>query len=85
MSEEIVLKEVEVTKLNLKPSDFLVFTVPDESNHYYLSRLTATIRNAFPRIQAVIMSNKVKISVITKEEAESIPDAPTEVADEHEA
>lgn len=82
MSEEIVLKEVEVQKLRLRPGDILVFTLPEDTKHSWMNKFMVHLRRILPRTPALIVSKHVKIAVMSAEEAAAIEVTPKENSDE---
>lgn len=84
MSEEIVLKEVEVQKLRLRPGDVLVISLPKDTKHSWMANLGRHLTRILPRNPSLIIANDVKISVVSKEEAEKIAKGLTEVSDGNE-
>lgn len=69
MSEEIILKEVEVQKLQLRPGDVVVFTLPHATKHSWMQRFAMYVQRVMPRNPALIVCGDVKISVAAREDA----------------
>lgn len=76
MTEEIVIKEVELTKLKLRIGEVLVVKLPSDTKHNWMQKLGMQLTRLLPRNQCLIICNdQIEFSVISAEEAEALKEA----------
>lgn len=74
MSEEILIKEVEVSKLRLRPGDVLVVHLPKDTRHSWMQKLAMHLHKVLPRNPALLVAEDVTLSVVSPEDAQAILD-----------
>ena len=69
MSDEIVIKEVEVNKLRLRPGDILVFTLPEGTHRNWVQKFAYHVGKVIPRsVTSLIVAGDIKVTVAAKVE-----------------
>ena len=72
MSEEIILKEVEVAKLRLRPGDVLLLQLPENTKQSFMHRLALHLHKVLPRNPALLIANTAHVSIVSVEDAKEI-------------
>lgn len=81
MTEEIILKEIEVTKLRLRPGDVVVVHLPEHTRNSWMQKLAMHLTKMLPRNPSLLIANNVTISVMSAEEAQALKQEIKERAD----
>lgn len=81
MTEEIVIKEIEVSKLRLRPGDVLVVHMPKDTRHSWMQRLALHLNKMLPRTPALLVAHDVTLSIMSQEEVQELKRATKEKAD----
>jgi hypothetical protein len=83
MADEIVIKEIEVTKLRLRPGDVILVKLPTDTKHSWMQKLALHLTKVLPRNPALLIANNdVQVSVLTPEDAKALVQDITGKADE---
>lgn len=72
MSDEIILREIEVTKLRMRPGDVLVVHLPENTRHSWMQRLALHLQKILPRNPALLIANNVTLTIASPEEAQEL-------------
>ena len=72
MADEIIIKELEVQKLRLRPGDVVVVHLPRDTKHSWMQKLALHLHKLLPRNPALLIANDIQISVASPEEARAI-------------
>lgn len=76
MSQEISIKEVEITKLRLRPGDVLLVKLPKDTQHSWMQKLGLSLAKILPRNPALLICNeKVVFEVMSHEDAQKLKEA----------
>jgi len=74
VSDEIILKEVEVQKLRLRPGDVLLVKLPPTTKHSWMQKLALHLHKLLPRNPSLILANDIHVSIASQAEAKEIVD-----------